>query len=62
MNKTTLMAAALATMTFATTTNAGSLADPVIEPPLIVEDATSSSSGTSLVAILTVLTILASID
>lgn len=34
---------------------AGSLGDPVIEPVAIVEDASSSSSGTTFVALLAVL-------
>lgn len=40
---------------FTTTTFAGSLSDPVIEAPLIIEEASSSSSGTVTVALLALL-------
>lgn len=45
---------ALSVASFGQAALAGSLADPVIEPVAIVEDATSSSSGTALVALLAV--------
>ena len=60
MKKTTFLAVALATAAFTQSATAGSLSDPVIEAPVIIEDAVSSSSGTSLVAVLAVLTLLAS--
>lgn len=48
---------AVALFTFALTHQgiAGSLADPVIEAPVIVEEASSSSSGTATVALLALL-------
>lgn len=51
--KHTITAAAL--LTYATSAHAGSLADPVIEAPIIVEEASSSSSGTVTVALLALL-------
>lgn len=51
--KSILTAVAFAAL--ATSASAGSLADPVIEAPLIVEDASSSSSGTVTVALLALL-------
>ncbi|MBD3663028.1 hypothetical protein [Sulfitobacter aestuariivivens] len=54
MKKSTL-AIAVSAAFFATGTFAGSVADPVIEAPVIVEDATSSSTGTSLVLALALL-------
>ncbi|KEJ90294.1 hypothetical protein [Sulfitobacter donghicola] len=44
--------ALLAFAALTSTATAGSLADPVIEAPVIVEDASSSSSGTLSVALL----------
>ena len=38
-----------------TAATAGSLADPVIEAPIIIEEASSSSSGTVTVALLALL-------
>lgn len=40
---------------FTTTAYAGSLSDPIIEAPLIIEEASSSSSGTMTVALLALL-------
>jgi hypothetical protein len=40
---------------FTTSAMAGSLTDPVIEAPLIIEEASSSSSGTVTVALLALL-------
>lgn len=60
MKKTTFLAVALATTVFAHGAAAGSLSDPVIEAPVIIEDVVGSSSGTSLVAILSVIMLLAS--
>lgn len=40
---------------FTTTVYAGSLSDPIIEAPLIIEEASSSSSGTMTVALLALL-------
>lgn len=54
MKTTRNIVAALALAGFGQAALAGSLADPVIEPVTIVEDATSSSSGTALVALLAV--------
>jgi len=51
--KYTLSAFAIAAS--ATTTLAGSLSDPVIEAPIIIEEASSSSSGTVTVALLALL-------
>jgi len=51
--KYTLSAFAIAAS--ATTTLAGSLSDPVIEAPIILEEASSSSSGTVTVALLALL-------
>ena len=47
---------------FATTATAGSLADPIIEAPIIIEEATSSSSGTAIVVALTILLMIVSLD
>jgi hypothetical protein len=46
---------------FTTTATAGSLADPVIEAPVIVQDASSSSSGKATVALLALLLIIPAI-
>jgi hypothetical protein len=43
---------------FTTTANAGSLADLIMEAPVIVEEANSSSSGTATVALLALLLII----
>jgi hypothetical protein len=45
----------LALAAFTTTAFAGSLSDPVIEAPIIIEEASSSSSGTMSVALLALL-------
>lgn len=58
--KSILTVAAL--VAFATTANAGSLADPVIEAPVIVEDASSSSSATTTVALLALLLMIPVLD
>lgn len=47
-----IFAAAIAASSFSTAAVAGSLADPVVEPAIIVADATSSSSGKTQVALL----------
>ena len=52
MKQTKLASLALACALAGTSVTAGSLADPVVEPAVIVEDATSSSSGTALVVAL----------
>lgn len=57
--KTAFYALALTGASFvATQSTAGSIADPVVEPVVITDDATSSSSGTGLVAALALLMIL----
>lgn len=53
--KSSVTAAALVAALFATPLAAGSVADPVIEAPVIVADAESSSSGAALVLALAVL-------
>jgi hypothetical protein len=45
----------LALAAFTTTAFAGSLSDPVIEAPIIIEEASRSSSGTMSVALLALL-------
>jgi hypothetical protein len=60
MKKTTLLAAAFATSALAQGASAGSLADPVIEAPIIIEDVTNSSSGTALIGVLAILLFAAS--
>ncbi|MCX7565255.1 hypothetical protein OS189_02705 [Sulfitobacter sp. F26169L] len=45
----------LALAAFTTAVSAGSLADPIIEAPVIVQEASSSSSGTVTVALLALL-------
>lgn len=55
MKKAVIIASMVAFAGIGQMATAGSLADPVIEAPLIVEDATSSSSGTSLVLALAIL-------
>ncbi|WP_298862702.1 hypothetical protein [uncultured Sulfitobacter sp.] len=47
---------------FTTTATAGSLADPIIEAPLIVHEASSSSSGTVTVALLALLLMIPVLD
>ncbi|WP_299030799.1 hypothetical protein [uncultured Sulfitobacter sp.] len=46
---------ALAFAALATSAQAGSLSDPIIEAPIIIEEASSSSSGTVTVALLALL-------
>ncbi len=53
MKKTS--AAVAAALFLATASHAGSLADPKIEPAVVVEDTTASSSGLMLVALLSIL-------
>jgi len=55
MKKAVMIASMVAFTGISQSAVAGSLADPVIEAPLIVEDATSSSSGASLVLALAIL-------
>ncbi|MBM1631855.1 hypothetical protein JQV27_03320 [Sulfitobacter mediterraneus] len=55
MKKSTICAVALAAATFTSAAQAGSLADPVVEEPVVVTDAEGSSSGTAMVAMLAVL-------
>ncbi len=43
---------------FTSTATAGSIVDPVIEAPVIVQDTTSSSSGKATVALLALLLII----
>lgn len=59
--KRTVLLAFLA-MAIGTSSQAGSLADPVIAPAVIVEDAAGSSSGTALVAMLAVLLMIPALD
>lgn len=47
-----------AIVAFSTTAHAGSLADPVVETSVIVQDASSSSSGRMTVGLLAMLMIL----
>ena len=51
-----------ALVAFTTTATAGSLADPIIEAPIIVEDASSSSSATTTVALLALLMMIPILD
>ena len=55
MKKAVLVASMVAFTGMGQMATAGSLSDPVIEAPLIIEEATSSSSGTSLVIALAIL-------
>ena len=52
--KTFVKAFALSCALTASPAQAGSLSDPVIEQDIIIAEATSSSSGTALVALLAV--------
>ena len=58
--KTIITLAAL--VAFSTTAHAGSLADPVIEAPIIIEEASSSSSGTVTVALFALLPMIPALD
>lgn len=55
MKQLGLFAAALAVVCAGAAAQAGSLSDPVVETPVIIDDAEGSSSGTALVALLAVL-------
>lgn len=55
MRKLILAAGIAATMSLASVATAGSLADPVVEMPIVVADAQGSSSGTTIVAMLALL-------
>jgi len=54
--------AAAAIMSLATGSFAGSLADPVVTPDVIVEDVSGSSTGAGLVGVLAVLLMAMAID
>ena len=54
--------AAAAIMSLATGSFAGSLADPVVEPTLITEDVTGSSSGASHVGLLAIVLMAVAVD
>lgn len=58
--KSILTLAAL--VAFTTTATAGSFADPMIEAPIIVEDASSSISATTTVALLALLMVIPILD
>lgn len=55
MKRKMYLAAVIAATLAGTGVQAGSLADPVVDAPVIVADATSSSSGTATVLLLAVL-------
>lgn len=52
MKRTAIIASFLAATTFGSAALAGSVADPAVDPAIIVDDATSSSSGALLVVAL----------
>ncbi|MFK7834811.1 MAG: hypothetical protein AB8B60_01210 [Sulfitobacter sp.] len=52
MKRTLIVTSMMATLAFGSIAQAGSLSDPVVEPKLIIEDASSSSSGSLLVVAL----------
>ncbi len=52
MKRTTLHLSLIAALALGSAASAGSLADPVVEQDIVVEDATSSSSGALTVALL----------
>lgn len=54
MLRTPIIAAVVA-LGLSQAVNAGSVADPIIEAPIVVADATSSSSGTTTVLLLALL-------
>lgn len=62
MKRSTCLAAVLAASLGASGAVAGSLSDPVVKPQIIVEDASGSSDGSLLVALLGYLILIPIID
>ena len=62
MKRTAILASFLAAIVFGGPALAGSVSDPVIEPAIIVEDATRSSSGSLLVVALAYLILVPVLD
>jgi hypothetical protein len=60
--KQAICALAIGASVLGTTATSGSLSDPVIAAPTIVADTTSSSSGTTLIALLAILMAIPALD
>lgn len=62
MQRNTIIAVFFTAAALSSAVHAGSLADPVVTPEIIAEEASSSSSGTALVAALAVLMMVPALD